>query len=85
LRLFSFGGYGSALAALALVVFGSYDSYPAGQQLSKAEIPNLSISLGTRLGEGNVTLFHRSSVTVLSLATEEVRAATFEMCSVESS
>jgi len=28
LRLFSFGGYGLALAALALVVFGCYDSYP---------------------------------------------------------
>jgi len=28
LRLFSFGGYGFALAALALVVFGAYDSYP---------------------------------------------------------
>jgi len=25
LRLFSFGGYGLALAALALVVFGAYD------------------------------------------------------------
>jgi len=25
---FSFGGYGLALAALALVVFGAYDSYP---------------------------------------------------------
>jgi len=24
----SFGGYGLALAALALVVFGAYDSYP---------------------------------------------------------
>jgi len=31
LRLFSFGGYGLALAALALVVFGAYDSY---QELS---------------------------------------------------
>jgi len=30
LRLFSFGGYGLALAALALVVFGAYDSYPIG-------------------------------------------------------
>jgi len=30
-RLFSFGGYGLALAALALVVFGAYDSYPASQ------------------------------------------------------
>jgi len=29
LRLFSFGGYGLALAALALVVFGAYDSYLA--------------------------------------------------------
>jgi len=28
LRLFSFGGYALALAALALVVFGAYDSYP---------------------------------------------------------
>jgi len=24
----NFGGYGLALAALALVVFGAYDSYP---------------------------------------------------------
>ena len=28
MRLFSFGGYGLALAALALMVFGAYDSYP---------------------------------------------------------
>jgi len=28
LRLFSFGGYGLALVALALVLFGAYDSYP---------------------------------------------------------
>jgi len=28
LRLFSFGGYGLALAALALVVFDAYDSCP---------------------------------------------------------
>jgi len=27
-RLFSYGGHGLALAALALVVFGAYDSYP---------------------------------------------------------
>jgi len=27
LRLFSFGGYGLALAVLALVIFGAYDSY----------------------------------------------------------
>jgi len=33
LRLFSFGGYGLALAALALVVFGAYDSYPSGTPL----------------------------------------------------
>jgi len=30
LQLFSFGCYGLALAALALVVFGAYDSYPKG-------------------------------------------------------
>ena len=29
LRLFSFGGYGLALAALALVVFGDNDTYPS--------------------------------------------------------
>jgi len=29
LRLFSFGGYELALAALALVLFGAYDSYPS--------------------------------------------------------
>ena len=28
MRLFSLGGYGFALAALALVVFGAYESYP---------------------------------------------------------
>jgi len=28
LRLFSFGGCGLALAAMVLVVFGAYDSYP---------------------------------------------------------
>jgi len=32
LRLFSFGGYGLALVALVLEVFGAYDSYPTGQQ-----------------------------------------------------
>jgi len=35
LRLFSFGGYGLALAALALVVFGAYDSYPEKSELVK--------------------------------------------------
>jgi len=33
LRLFSSGGYGLALAALALVVFGAYDSYPGSIRL----------------------------------------------------
>jgi len=28
---FSFGGYGLALAALVLVVFGAYDNYPVGR------------------------------------------------------
>jgi len=34
LRLFSFCGNGLALEALALVVFGAYDSYPGGSQVS---------------------------------------------------
>jgi len=35
LRLFSFGGYGLALAAFALLFFSAYDSYPS-------EYPHLS-------------------------------------------
>jgi len=35
LRLFSFGGYGLAFAALALEVFGTYDSYPSEGRHSK--------------------------------------------------
>jgi len=38
LRLFSFGGYGLALAALALVVFGAYDSYPAALASSRVQL-----------------------------------------------
>jgi len=38
LRLFSFGGYGSALAALALVVFGAYDSYPCSATAASRHI-----------------------------------------------
>jgi len=34
LRLFSFGGYELALAALALVVFGAYGSNPKKLQLN---------------------------------------------------
>ena len=41
LRLFSFGGYGLALAALALVVFGAYDSYPI-QTSSTLKLSRLS-------------------------------------------
>jgi len=38
LRLFSFGGYGLALAAMALVVFGAYDSYPFEPFITSAGI-----------------------------------------------
>jgi len=41
LRLFSFGGYGLALAALALVVFGAHDSYPI--KTFKSGVENLKI------------------------------------------
>jgi len=46
LRLFAFGGYGLALAALALVVFGAYDSYPI-QHISKKLVERL-INAGER-------------------------------------
>jgi len=39
LRLFSIGGYGLALATLALVVFGAYDSYPTSNILSAVRVP----------------------------------------------
>jgi len=43
LRLFSFGGYGLALAALALVVFGAYDSYPSQTHLPFLEKLNQEV------------------------------------------
>jgi len=42
MQLFSFGGYGLALAALALVVFGAYDSYPAFANVHHAWIKRAS-------------------------------------------
>jgi len=42
LLLFSFGGYGLALAALALVVFGAYDSYPFCSFLNWGNQNNIS-------------------------------------------
>jgi len=38
LRLFSFGGYALALAALALEVFGAYDSYPLAPYFTAAPL-----------------------------------------------
>jgi len=35
LRLFSFGGYGLALAVLALVVFGAIECPPKNEQLKE--------------------------------------------------
>jgi len=40
LRLFSFGGYGLALAAMALVLFGAYDSYPKKDVVDDLSSPN---------------------------------------------
>jgi len=45
LRLFSFGGYGLALAALVLVVFGAYDRYPARMFPPRILCPLLHICL----------------------------------------
>jgi len=47
LRLFSFDGYGYglALAALELVVFGAYDSYPNSQtKMTKSNSKKMTIS-----------------------------------------
>jgi len=49
LRLFSFGGYGLALAALALVVFGAYDSYPQFPLLTFTFIKNNDKVNGVKL------------------------------------
>jgi len=51
LRLFSFGGYGSALAAMALVVVGAYDSYPKNLSESKKDIGYVQSSNSKNLGE----------------------------------
>jgi len=45
LRLFSFGGYGLARAALAHVVFGAYDSFSRYQP--NLTIPNLTFDFGS--------------------------------------
>jgi len=43
LRLFWYGGYGLALAALALVVFGAFASYPTTHADEATEIDYESI------------------------------------------
>jgi len=45
LRLFSFGGYGLALAALALVVFGAYDYPKEAREKKQVELIKKSIWL----------------------------------------
>jgi len=44
LRLFSFGGYGLALAALALVVFGAIECPPKGIQPQNSPFPTFNPS-----------------------------------------
>jgi len=44
LRLFSFGGCGLALAALALVVFGAYDIYPSWRGDRYAAVSGLELT-----------------------------------------
>jgi len=63
LRLFSFGGYGLALAALALVVFGAYDSYPYQSTTNvvdfQGKIPVLGSSIsvsGMNIKQGNIAI-----------------------------
>jgi len=53
LRLSSFGGYGLALAALALVVFGAYDCYPKIKSSNNASKSGCEIQSKTNLGPWN--------------------------------
>jgi len=46
-----FGGYGLALAALALVVFGTYDSYPKNKTTFKTLLSEKSRAI--RVGVPN--------------------------------
>jgi len=62
LRLFSFGSYGLALAALALVVFGAYDSYPIS--------PLLKLRFKNRMGFFQLTLGRSSFGRVLQSTIE---------------
>jgi len=63
LRLFSFGGYGLALAAMALVVFGAYDSDPQwgfALRLGLVFRPNVFVlSLAPKLQRVTLTTFQR--------------------------
>jgi len=47
LRLLSFGGYGLAHAALALVLFGTYDSYPYAKRHEKKIKPKSTSNKAT--------------------------------------
>jgi len=58
LRLFSFGGYGLALAALALVVFGAIECPPDFPPvLSSVEPSGVTAERGLRHHSKNKTLF----------------------------
>jgi len=48
LRLFSFGGYGLALAALALVLLGAFESYPKFLSGKTNKISDLKRNHGTK-------------------------------------
>jgi len=53
-----FGGYGLALAALALVVFGAYDSYPAKGPSCIALGQSLKVEGTTLVDQNCIKLWH---------------------------
>jgi len=71
LRLSSFCGYGLTLAALALVLFGAYDSYPADSTLRVSE--DLIERKGERFQEQSVGLLHYIASDILTLKERQMR------------
>ena len=67
MRLFSFGGYGSALAALALMVFGAYDSYPFKSMLRQQPPHGKVATCGRGPRESNFALTYIDFMGFLTL------------------
>jgi len=70
MRLFSFGGYGLALAALALVFFGAYDSYPyiLHMQSGRKMLPRFDFNCAADLN----SKYHLKAINALDCTPKDV-------------